>query len=158
MPNGLPANWRPFIHQSIDELETIVAQNRGNIPVLLAVLAELENRSTQRARSLHSRLERQLSRDGAQGVNGALPAPHRQLPSEVSTGHGPLQATGGDAGSGRPMLSSGAPSDHSHASWEASAATSPSQRGPRDSSGIPEWMKVVAGVGLLLVIYRVLFG
>lgn len=158
MPNGLPANWRPFIQQSIDELETIVAQNRGNIPVLLAVLAELENRSTQRARSLHSRLERQLSRDGTQGVNGTLPAPHLQLPSEVSRGRGAPQAIGGDTGPGRPMLPSGAPSDHPHESWASPAATRSSRGRASLSSAVPEWLKVVAGVGVLLVLYRVVFG
>jgi hypothetical protein len=56
------------------------------------------------------------------------------------------------------MLTSGAPADHSHASWKSPAATSPSAGGARVASGFPEWLKVVAGVGVLLVIYRVLFG
>jgi hypothetical protein len=162
MPRGLPANWRPFFKQSIYELEAIVAQNQGDVAVLRAVLGELKWRDSSRARSLHSQLELQLSQEGSRGANLKLPDSHRRLPAESSCGDWSPQSRPGNAARERPVLPSGAPEVRLHESsrepLDSIQVTDSVRHGSASSSGFPEWVKVVVGVGVLLALYRVFFG
>ena len=161
MPNGLPPNWRPFFQQSIEELETIVAENQGNTPLLQMVLQELEQRSTPRARLLRSHLETQLTYRGTP-TRGSLPASRGQLSSGSTQGNREVQPRTSPSGPIRTPWPSRAPSQASPSSarepWPASSRNEVSHSGSSASWKFPEWIKVVAGVGVLLILYRAVFG